>query len=174
MDIGGTAMLISVSELFKLENSEKKISESVDLSSVSFSPLPVSFRTPVSVEGKLKNAGGVITLEAEAKGEYETVCDRCGCAIKESIRFDIRENYVRNALKAEECDEDTVVLKGQEIDLTKTVGEFAFSAMPTKHLCCESCKGLCPKCGKNLNEGACGCKDDEWDPRFEALRGLFD
>lgn len=166
-------MLISVSELLKLENSEKKISVCVDLSGVSFSPLHVHFPEPIRVNGKLKNAGGVIMLEAEATGEYVTVCDRCGTEIKESIQFEIGENYVRSSAALEK-DEEAVILSGQEIDLLKTVSEFAFSAMPSKHLCKEDCKGLCPKCGQNLNVKSCSCAEDEWDPRFEALRGLFD
>ena len=46
--------------------------------------------------------------------------------------------------------------------------------LPSKHLCKADCKGLCFKCGKNLNEGDCGCKSDEPDPRFAKLRELLD
>ena len=42
-----------------------------------------------------------------------------------------------------------------------------------KVLCREDCKGLCPKCGRNLNEGPCGCDLHEEDPRWDALKGLL-
>ena len=42
-----------------------------------------------------------------------------------------------------------------------------------KVLCREDCKGLCPVCGKDLNDGDCGCDRTERDPRFESLRALF-
>lgn len=49
--------------------------------------------------------------------------------------------------------------------------EFALS-LPVKPLCREDCKGLCPTCGANLNEGSCGCVRDEGDPRLAVLRSL--
>ena len=48
-----------------------------------------------------------------------------------------------------------------------------YFALPSKFLCDDDCKGLCPKCGANLNEGPCECKKDI-DPRFEALLSLLD
>lgn len=166
-------MLISVAELLKHDNSEEKFSLAVDLSSFSFAPMSVHFAEPIKVVGKMKHAGGVIMLEAEAEGNYTCVCDRCGVDTTHSIKFSVSENYVRAATVFQE-DEDAVRFEGYEIDLAQTVSEFAFSALPTKHLCKDDCKGLCTVCGKNLNMESCTCKDDEWDPRFEALRGLFD
>ena len=46
--------------------------------------------------------------------------------------------------------------------------------LPTSVLCVESCKGLCPVCGANLNEGDCGCDRSQRDPRLDKLRGLLD
>ena len=166
-------MLISVAELLKHDNSEEKVSLALDLSSFSLAPMSVHFAEPVKVVGKMKHAGGVIMLEAEAEGNYTCVCDRCGVDTTHSIKFSVSENYVRAATVFQE-DEDAVRFEGYEIDLAQTVSEFAFSALPTKHLCKDDCKGLCTVCGKNLNMESCTCKDDEWDPRFEALRGLFD
>lgn len=165
-------MLISVSELMKLEDSEKPISVDVDLSDVSFMPMPVSFSS-IHVEGKLKNSGGVILLESVATGTYETVCDRCGAKMQETIQFDVCENFVKSTADLD-SDSDAVVLVSQAFDLKKTVSQFAFSSLPYKHICKEDCKGLCSACGKNLNFETCTCKEDEWNPQFEVLKGLFD
>lgn len=165
-------MLISVSELLKLEDSEKPISVDVDLSDVSFSPLTVTFSS-VHVEGKLKNAGGVILLESVASAKYCTVCDRCGVEMKNSIQFDVCESFVKSNADLD-SEPDAVVLLGQSFDLKEIVSLFAFSAIPTKHICNEDCKGLCAICGKNLNFESCSCKEDEWNPQFEVLKGLFD
>lgn len=166
-------MLISVSELLKLENSEQQISVAVDLREISFSPLPIQFSEPVSVEGKMKNAGGIIVLSAVANGKYQAYCDRCGKEIEATIQFDVSESFVKNTAGLMD-DPEAIVLEGQEFNLADILEKTAFAAFPTKHLCDNECKGLCPECGKNLNEGSCNCKDDEWDPRFEVLRGLFD
>ncbi|MBP3388937.1 MAG: DUF177 domain-containing protein, partial [Clostridia bacterium] len=47
-------------------------------------------------------------------------------------------------------------------------------ALPSKNLCRPDCRGLCLYCGKNLNEGLCGCRKEAVDPRLEILRQLID
>lgn len=46
--------------------------------------------------------------------------------------------------------------------------------LPQRYLCREDCRGLCPTCGKNLNEGPCGCREDNGDPRMDVLRRLLE
>ena len=46
--------------------------------------------------------------------------------------------------------------------------------LPTHPLCREDCRGLCPRCGANLNDGPCGCAEPPGDPRWAALAGLRD
>jgi uncharacterized protein len=59
-----------------------------------------------------------------------------------------------------------------EIDLGDAIREELILVAPTYVLCREDCKGLCARCGADLNLGPCGCVDDERDPRWDALRGL--
>ena len=49
-----------------------------------------------------------------------------------------------------------------------------FMNVPGKFLCSEDCKGLCPQCGADLNEGDCGCDNEVIDPRWEALKKIMD
>jgi uncharacterized protein len=60
------------------------------------------------------------------------------------------------------------------IDLSPLVRELALLDTPIQPLCRPDCQGLCMICGQNLNEADCGCKDDAFDPRMEALRRLLD
>lgn len=63
--------------------------------------------------------------------------------------------------------------EGEEIDLTPLVHEQIILALPTRPLCGEACRGLCPRCGANLNAGACGCATTASpDPRLAALHAL--
>lgn len=165
-------MLISVSELFLQENSEKKFSTDVDLSNASFSPQLVRFEKPVQVSGSIKNAGGVLILFADVAGAYRSVCDRCGTEISKRITFSFEEHFVKtqNAV----LDGEALLLEEQEIDLVPILADQVFSHLPMKHLCTPDCKGLCPSCGKNLNDGPCDCKADDFNPQFEALKHLFD
>lgn len=61
---------------------------------------------------------------------------------------------------------------GRTLDVADQVRESLFLLLPQKALCREDCAGLCPVCGADLNDGACGCSLTDGDPRFEALRNL--
>ncbi|HBU69377.1 MAG TPA: hypothetical protein DEE98_03230 [Elusimicrobia bacterium] len=61
----------------------------------------------------------------------------------------------------------------EEIDLSDELRQTLILNLPNKYLCKDDCHGLCPKCGKNLNLGACGCLHDTGDVRWEKLRDIF-
>ena len=65
------------------------------------------------------------------------------------------------------------MIEDMHFNLDPLVTEDIFLSLPTKILCSEDCKGLCPKCGVNLNLGKCSCKK-EIDPRLAALKELLD
>lgn len=64
--------------------------------------------------------------------------------------------------------------EGGFIDLQPIIREEGILAVPIQALCSPDCKGLCPQCGQNLNEGACSCEKDLFDPRLSSLRALLD
>ena len=64
------------------------------------------------------------------------------------------------------------VYDGDEVDLTPLVQEQVLLALPTRPLCKEDCRGLCPQCGINLNEHQCDCRSDQLEPRLAVLRTL--
>ncbi len=59
---------------------------------------------------------------------------------------------------------------GEELDITEDIRDMVILSLPMKPLCSDTCKGLCPKCGTNLNEEKCNCVLEEIDPRLEKLR----
>jgi uncharacterized protein len=61
---------------------------------------------------------------------------------------------------------------GEEIDLTPLIREQVFLALTERPLCREDCRGLCPRCGANLNQSRCGCSVESFDPRLAVLRSL--
>ena len=70
-------------------------------------------------------------------------------------------------------EEDFIGFSGDEIDITEIVMDAVHIATPMKVVCDDDCKGLCPSCGKNLNEGDCGCDNTYINPKFASLRSLF-
>jgi uncharacterized protein len=64
------------------------------------------------------------------------------------------------------------VFDGEAIDVDEIVKEQILLAVPTRMLCREDCKGICPECGADKNTGECNCVTDEIDPRWAALKDL--
>lgn len=76
----------------------------------------------------------------------------------------------------EEEDNDDYILVDEsfKLDLDELLRSDILLELPYKYLCREDCKGLCPSCGKNLNEGPCSCNLHQVDPRLEVLKKLID
>ena len=70
--------------------------------------------------------------------------------------------------------DEIILLQDFKLDLYELCFTEVVLAMPSKHLCKEDCKGLCPECGKDLNDGPCGCATTSGDPRMAALAKLLE
>ena len=92
--------------------------------------------------------------------DFDAVCSRCGGD------FDFTAMVPDFAVSIETDD------KTECVDLTDEVRQSIILALPTYPVCRPECLGVCPSCGKNLNEGPCGCAPDEKDDRWGALDGL--
>ena len=142
----------------------------LDLSMVEWNgeyPIPA----PVQVKGSVRNAAGALTLTGTAETTLHLRCDRCLKPIlqKHTAALDC---LLAEELEDEENDEIVLLDKG-ELDLDELAYSAVLLAMDTKILCSEDCKGLCSRCGANLNEGPCCCRP-EIDPRLAALAQLLD
>ncbi len=69
-------------------------------------------------------------------------------------------------------DVDVTVYEGEEVDLRPLVCERILLSLPTTPLCGENCRGLCPRCGSNLNDNPCDCPASDGDPRMAIFRSL--
>jgi len=100
-------------------------------------------------------------------------CDRCLDNFNQDLKSSFRLYYLKS-VEAEASDSNYRFLPGNahEIDLTEDVVENLLLAVPMKKLCKESCEGLCPDCGVNLNKKKCSCKKEKIDPRWEKLKDL--
>ncbi len=126
-----------------------------------------------SVSGALHNHGGYMELVAETVVSGQGICARCGTGFPYSLS--IKTN--RPVAKALTGDgEDDYILADEDgfLSLVPVFEEEIFLGFPSKLLCSEGCKGLCVKCGANLNKVSCGCVLKEIDPRLEVLKALLD
>ncbi len=94
-------------------------------------------------------------------------------AFEREFHYCFSHTLVRE-LSAENDDmDDYIVVDGDQLDLDELVLSDILLSLPTKILCNEDCKGLCPVCGKDLNIGNCECKKKQVDPRLEKLGELL-
>ena len=78
-----------------------------------------------------------------------------------------------NEEKEEEEPEEQAYIDGYTLDVDALVRDELFVHMPMKVLCRSDCKGICNRCGANLNHGTCGCDVTELDPRMAVIRDIF-
>ncbi|WP_325199248.1 YceD family protein [Oscillibacter sp.] len=163
-------MVIDVRPILHTPGKRLEFQFEMDLSGLEFDGRrPVS--RPVAVEGEVRNTADLLELELTARTTLDAVCDRCG---KE---FPLEKEISYGCMLAEELqneESDEIVLledgKADAGDLARTV---FILGMDSKILCSEDCKGLCPRCGADLNLGPCSCKREP-DPRLAALASLLD
>lgn len=127
---------------------------------------------PVLIKGTVSNLGGCLELNAVCDAKLELVCDRCAESFMIDFPFELAES-LRKADDSEGGNNvDSITFSGDSIELDEIVYDNLCLSMPTKVLCRDDCRGLCVKCGQNLNRGLCGCKEDT-DPRFDVLDELL-
>ena len=133
-----------------------------------------------AVRGGATRKGEQVRLRGEIKTEVELLCDRCAAPERAPLAVEFDTSFIPQeveAVKAENVElavEDLLLssYEGDAGDLDELVREQIVLALPSRHLCREDCKGLCEKCGANLNAGACSCGQGEVDPRWAALAEL--
>ena len=152
----------------------KKIDVSEDVSISATSNDGFRLLTPVHFDGYVVNIGGTIELHGSASATVSSVCDRCTEEFDFPLNFEINESYKRDdGFTNVDEDSDIVLLEGSVIDLDELLYMGIILNLPSKSLCSEDCKGLCPVCGKNLNYGECDCENENTDPRFDILDKLL-
>jgi len=131
--------------------------------------------SPVHVSGTVTNVGKGFLVKARLRCECESACTRCLAPFRYALEPEMEEMYYPERLRASRPEGEDVAnwYSGDVLDLTDAIRETLQLALPMKRICRDDCKGLCPRCGRNLNEGPCGCADDEPDARWAPLGALL-
>lgn len=130
-----------------------------------------NFATPVSVSGAIENRTGIVRISATAKFDYTTQCARCGKPLLRHATVPVKHILVSH-LDGDEDSDEFIVVEDRKLDVDGLVSEDVYLAIPYKMLCKPDCKGLCPVCGADWNEGPCACQPVA-DPRWDALKDLL-
>ena len=141
------------------------------------------FVKPVITEAYVFQMGELINLEGTVETEARLFCSRCLKAYNTPMTDRFKLTFVRElpeTLKESSSSEieldakemGLILFKGDSIDLREAIQEQVVLAYPQRPLCRNSCKGLCSRCGGDLNERDCGCERTALDSRFEILKDL--
>ncbi|KIR03386.1 Protein of unknown function DUF177 [Lachnospiraceae bacterium TWA4] len=119
--------------------------------------------------GKVRNEGNQrFHVELEGSLRLKFVCDRC----LEEVPMDFSLQIVEDIDKKEEAELEFYV-EGDQLNAEELILQELLLHMPMKVLCNENCKGICNRCGANLNRGTCSCKEEPKDMRMAAILDIF-
>ena len=165
-------MKLGLSKIIETPGASVPFSTSVDLRDLCYGvSYPVS--EPVVAEGLVRNTAGVLMMTGSVRTTIHGTCDRCAAEFDRDIDFPIDVVLVTEFANEENEDEWVFPLEGDSADLDDIVRTVFVLNLDSKLLCKEDCKGMCHRCGKNLNDGPCNCQK-ELDPRFAALKQLLE
>ncbi len=165
-------MLLGLSKIIDSPGASLPFSVCVNLSDLQYGNCyPIS--EPVLASGVVRNTAGVLVMKGEITTCLHGVCDRCASDFTADVAIPMDVVLVQELSNEENEDEWVFPLVEDNADLDEIVRTVFVLNMDSKLLCKPDCKGLCHRCGKNLNDGPCNCQK-ELDPRFAALRQLLD
>lgn len=169
-------MLINLTELFTLEGKEKTYTPDIEMT-VYHGPngdYKVAAEKPVTL--RIINLGGK-KLVVEGKAELTLVipCDRCLEPVPIDLDFDIIRtiDLGESEEEREEDFDEQPYVSGYNLDVDQLVCDELILNLPMKVLCSEDCKGICNRCGTNLNRETCDCDIRPTDPRMAVIQDIF-
>ena len=149
-----------VVDVARLARDGERISGEIPAEALGFDPDDLLFQpaSPLRYDLFVQPLGGELLVRGSASEDFTCLCVRCA----REFRWTAEEPEVSFSL---EVGDDSFA------DLTEELRQDIILYFPSNPVCSEDCKGLCPHCGANLNEGPCSCRP-EGDPRWGGLDGL--
>jgi uncharacterized protein len=139
----------------------------------------VSLTQPATVSGKVRLAGNEVFVNGHVETRAKIECDRCLQPVETPVNADFALEYISGSeyessevAELTEAEMSVSVFDGEALDVDEIVKEQVLLAVPTRMLCREDCKGICPECGTDRNTGDCSCATSDIDPRWAALKNL--
>ena len=128
------------------------------------------FEGPIRVTGTVVYTGTCWRVAGKIETLKTYVCGRCLADCRENQVHEFSENFSREVAETEDL---VNVFEGDMLDIQDMIRDTLLAAQPLSNICKPDCKGLCPVCGQDLNNGECGCDRFVPDPRMAALQQLL-
>lgn len=156
-------MKIDVSEILKQPGASISFHDRGSVAATGDEEYRLEIDDPVDVRGVATSIGEGVYVEANVKGRVKLVCSRCLNPFRKPFDLNCEARFVEEGFSVprdqeDEDDIETFTLEGSSCNLDDMIKHEIILNLPMKPLCRPDCRGLCPVCGKNLNEGDCDCE----------------
>ena len=142
-------MIWQIKRLFERVGDRQEIDCAIPLEELREARGCESIVTPISIKGRIINRGGMVSLDYTSAFTVRHLCDY-------SLQFE----HILTREESPDDGDDVYYCPGCALDLNELAVSDLLVELPTKVLCRSDCRGLCPKCGRNLNLGDCGCTEE--------------
>ncbi|WP_066502998.1 YceD family protein [Abyssisolibacter fermentans] len=166
-------MRIDIQNIINGEEFKISLKENISMNLLALETKELEFTTPIDINLEIYKVDKA-SLYVNGTVDYQCidVCDRCLNAFNRKAH----ENFSGKIIEKEEQEEYEDIIfyhENGKIDITDMIKTVILYNLPMKTLCDENCKGICPKCGQNLNEKQCNCEINDIDPRLSKLENFF-
>jgi uncharacterized protein len=175
------AFQFNVAQLLKQPSGARRVYD-IDTSAVP--PFDEGFEVVAPFRGEVRfmRIGTGILVTGNLETIVEVACTRCLTSFDIPVRFEIEEEFkptldIQSGAKLPpDPDQDPATLIDERhiLDLAEVVRQDLVLSLPPSPVCRPDCKGLCPQCGQDLNEGSCDCHTDAVDPRWAVLKASLE
>ena len=163
-------------DLFQISDSEHPFSFEISPADIEWDEETARLEKTITIAGKLKKGIAQVDVAGKITGEIELDCARCLNKASYTLDFPFKavfvteENYTTDAEAELRGDDlEVAVYDGASIDLSELAREQILLNLPIRFVCRDDCRGLCRRCGADLNNQDCDCPTHETDPRWAAL-----
>ncbi len=167
-------MLYNLADIFSSEGKAEKLTAAYESKQVKIHseeyPICECSELTLTLTNKVR---GEVLLQGEISLVCEIPCGRCLKPVRTSLELKLEEDLKESIIGTPEAEDEMAFVKGYELDTDALVANEILINWPMKVLCREDCRGICTVCGKDLNEGDCGCDTFVPDPRMAVIKDIF-
>lgn len=169
-------MLLNLSDVFKEQGKVVRVDAPVEMKGFRTRMGEYPVKESSALELVLTNVeSNRVRVEGHGKLVFQAVCDRCLCDVPVELELRTERFVVPPEMLREDDEEvdDLSFMEGFCLNTETLLYNEILENWPAKILCKDDCKGICPVCGKNRNDGDCGCDTFIPDPRMAAIQDVF-
>ena len=169
-------MQINLTELFTRDGKELDVTAELDMAVFHAPDGDYELADAQPVKLHFVNTGDrILAVEGSAQLALMIPCSRCLEPVRVPFSLDLARTFDMKLSSRERAEalEEQPYLQGYTLDVDQLVCDELYLNLPMKILCKEDCKGICNRCGANLNKTACDCDRSSLDPRMSVIQDIF-